>query len=70
MVGGYAAEDGSALHFVGEDLARVVSSRPTATAHRVEDVDGEVMETRLAADYLGGTVSTLATGERGTALAA
>ena len=28
MPGGYAAEDGAALHFVGEELARVVSSRP------------------------------------------
>jgi len=70
MVGGYAAEDGSALHFVGDDLARVVSSRPNAGAHRVEVVDGEVIETRLEADYLGGTVSSLAPSEAGAALAA
>ena len=28
MPGGFAAEDGAALHFVGEELARVVTSRP------------------------------------------
>jgi len=28
MPGGYAVDDGAALHFVGESLARVVSSRP------------------------------------------
>ena len=28
MPGGYAVEDGAALHFVGEALARVVSSPP------------------------------------------
>ena len=30
MRGGYAAEDGAALHFVGEELSRVVASRPEA----------------------------------------
>ena len=36
MRGGYAAEDGAALHFVGEELARVVTSRPGARAYRVD----------------------------------
>ena len=36
MPGGYAASDGAALHFVGEDLHRVVLSRPEARAYRVE----------------------------------
>jgi dipeptidase E len=53
MPGGYAAEDGTALHFVGQELARVVSSRPTARAYRVDAVDGEVAEVPLAVDYLG-----------------
>src|SRR5215213_3177565 len=48
MPGGYAAEDGAALHFVGESLARVVSSRPAARAYRVDAVDGEVVELPLA----------------------
>ena len=38
MPGGYAAEDGAALHFVGEELARVVSSRPESRAYRVDAV--------------------------------
>ena len=55
MRGGYAAEDGAALHFVGESLARVVSSRPEARAYRVDAVDGDVVELPLAVDYLGTT---------------
>jgi dipeptidase E len=38
--GGYGVEDGAALHFVGRELAEVVSSRPGATAYSV-GVDGE-----------------------------
>ena len=53
MPGGYAAEDGAALHFVGESLARVVSSRPGVARVRVDAVDGEVVELPLAVDYLG-----------------
>jgi peptidase E len=57
MPGGYAAEDGAALHFVGESLARVVSSRAEARAYRVDAVDGEVVELPLAVDYLGAAAS-------------
>jgi peptidase E len=57
MPGGYAAEDGAALHFVGESLARVVSSRPASRAFRVDAVDGEVVELPLAVDYLGAAPS-------------
>jgi dipeptidase E len=53
LPGGYAASDGAALHFVGEDLHRVVLSRPEARAYRVE-VEGEhVVERPLEATYLG-----------------
>jgi hypothetical protein len=44
----------------------VVSSRPNATAYRVEWIDGRVVETPLKARYLGrsdGTDSTLRDGE-------
>ena len=58
---GYAADDGAALHFVGKDLARVVSSRPRARAFRVEPVDGEVAELPLPVDYLGAAMPELAT---------
>jgi dipeptidase E len=53
MPGGYAADDGAALHFVGESLARVVASRPAARAYRVDAVGDEVAEVPLAVDYLG-----------------
>ncbi len=53
MVGGFAAEDGAALHFVGEELARVVTSRPHARAFRVDAVGGEVVELPLPTTYLG-----------------
>jgi peptidase E len=49
---GVAADDGVALHYVDENLASVVSSRPSAAAYRVElDGDG-AKETRLAARLL------------------
>jgi dipeptidase E len=50
---GYAADDGVALHFEHRRLRHVVSSRPQARAYRVEPLDGEVVETPLAASYLG-----------------
>jgi peptidase E len=53
MPGGYAVEDGAALHFIGADLAHVVSSRPAARAYRVDAVAGEVVELPLATRYLG-----------------
>jgi dipeptidase E len=53
MAPGWAADDGAALHFLGSRLGRVVSSRPTAGAYRVERIGGEVVETALATEYLG-----------------
>jgi len=50
---GYAADDGAALHFRGEQLHRVVASRPQARAYRVEAVGDEVVELPLEATYLG-----------------
>jgi peptidase E len=55
MPPGYAAGDGAALHFCGESLARVVSSRPKATAHWVEEVGGDVSEVALQVRWLGGS---------------
>jgi dipeptidase E len=52
MLPGYAAEDGAALHFVGSELERVVTSRPRARAYRVEAVDGAAREIRLRARSL------------------
>jgi len=53
MPGGYAASDGAALHFIGDDLHRVVLSRPKARAYRVEVAGEDVVEHPLEATYLG-----------------
>jgi dipeptidase E len=49
MCDGYAAEDGAALHFVGDALQRVVTSRPQARAYRVTPGAVEA----LPSEYLG-----------------
>ncbi len=49
----YAADDGAALHFVGDDVAQVISSREHARAYRVEMRHGRVVTTILATRYLG-----------------
>jgi peptidase E len=53
MCAGYAAEDGTALHFSGERLARVVASRPSARAYRMRCAGGRVERRALGSDYLG-----------------
>jgi peptidase E len=53
LLGGYAADDGAALHFRGTSLVEVVTSRKRAAAYRVELVDGRVRETRLKSRFLG-----------------
>jgi peptidase E len=51
--GGFAADDGAAICFDGETVDEVVTSRPGAGAYTVALRDGEVVEERLAARYLG-----------------
>jgi peptidase E len=54
MCAGYAAEDGAALHFVGEKLSGVVTSRPKAKAYRMRRTEAGRIERRaLPANYLG-----------------
>lgn len=53
MPAGYAAEDGAALRFVGDELVEVVSSRSEARAYRLERRGPRVTETRLATRWLG-----------------
>jgi peptidase E len=60
MPGGYGAEDGAALHFVGRDLSRVVTSRPGARAFRFQRRRGAVVERELASDFLGVPVAVAA----------
>ena len=58
--GGYGAEDGAALHFVGRDLSRVVTSREGARAFRVQRRRGAVVERELEAEFLGARFSVAA----------
>jgi dipeptidase E len=54
MAPGYAASDGTALHFVGTELVEVVSSRPNARAYFVSpDGTGGALEGELPRRYLG-----------------
>jgi dipeptidase E len=54
LPGGYAVDDGAALHFAQRELVEVVASRPSARAHRVElGPAGGVRETALETRYLG-----------------
>lgn len=46
---GFAADDGVALHFIDEEMHRVVSSRPNAQGYRVD----KDKETKLSSHYLG-----------------
>src|SRR4051794_13750909 len=50
---GWAADDGAALVFAGEDLQEVVASRPDAAAYRVERTADGVNERRIGARFLG-----------------
>jgi len=50
---GYAADDGVALHFIGDILNRVVSSRPKAHAYKVGLKKGKVAEEPIIPVYLG-----------------
>ena len=50
---GYAADDGVALHFLGTQLEKIISSRPHAKAYRLEKVGEAVKENPLEPTYLG-----------------
>lgn len=54
--GGYAADAGVALHFMGSELYGIVTARPNAKARRIERTASGLTETVLApvplADYL------------------
>ena len=61
----FAADDGAALHFVGEELVQVVASRRDSRAYRVESERERVVTTQLATRYLGdeGAVPLVAAGK-------
>jgi dipeptidase E len=49
---GFALEDSAAIHFIDQDVYRIVASERGAQAFRVRMVDGGVEEEALAAEYL------------------
>ncbi|QOY34919.1 Type 1 glutamine amidotransferase-like domain-containing protein [Anaerobacillus isosaccharinicus] len=49
---GIATDDGVALHYIEQELSKIVSSRPTAKAYRVS-IDNDVKETELETEFLG-----------------
>lgn len=53
MPGGYATEDGVALHFINGELHNIVSSRPEAKCYKIEVVGNKVQETALLPNFLG-----------------
>lgn len=52
MFEGMAAEDGVALHYVNDELARVVSSRPYAKAYSVRKKGDQIEEQEMKVLYL------------------
>ena len=50
---GYGAEDGAAIHFVGCEPIRVVTSRPEVTAFRVRKIRNKIVEIPFVPVYLG-----------------
>ena len=50
---GHAAEDGVALHFIGDRLINIVSSRPQAKAYYLEKKNHKIIENLLDTHYLG-----------------
>jgi len=53
LPGGWALDDGVGLLFAGLNMQRAVSSRPGASAQRVDQVAGELVRTRLEPELLG-----------------
>jgi peptidase E len=53
LPGGWALDDGVALLFCGTELQRVVSSRPGASALRVDAIAGELIRRRIEPQLLG-----------------
>lgn len=51
--GGLAADDGAAVHLIGDQIHRAISSRPDAGVYRVELETGNVKEHALPMNYLG-----------------
>ncbi len=53
LPGGWSVDDGVGLLFAGTQLQRIVSSRPGASAQRVDAIAGELVRNRLRPELLG-----------------
>jgi peptidase E len=53
LLTGLAIDDGAAVHFLDDEIHRVVASRPGVTAYRVGKRDGAVWESALPVEFLG-----------------
>jgi dipeptidase E len=53
IMNGYAADDGTAAHFINGELFRAVSSRSESQLYRVGKVAGQVIEEAIETHYLG-----------------
>ncbi len=53
MMDGLAADDGVALHYVDDELFRVVSSTPNGRAYQVKRSGSRVIETEILPEFLG-----------------
>jgi peptidase E len=53
---GYALDEGAALHFIGESVAHIVTSRPAARAFYVRSESGTAIEEPLQTRFLQPTM--------------
>jgi peptidase E len=53
LASAYAADEGAALHFAGQDFSEAISSRRDANAYRVFMRDGQLVEERMRTRFLG-----------------
>jgi dipeptidase E len=49
---GFGLEDSAAIHFINQDIYRIIASDPYAKAYQVRLVNGAVEEQALAAEYI------------------
>jgi peptidase E len=51
LLSGLAIDDGAAVHFINDEIHRVVASRRGVTAYRVREKNGEAQEEALPAEF-------------------
>lgn len=50
---GIALDDGAGIHFINEEIHKVISSRPNAKAYKLYRENKEIIEKELLTEYLG-----------------